>query len=100
MAHDGKHAHGSRPPRGLAARLWLGMAVALLGLRPVSGQPLPLERITLPPGFEIRLYARGVEGARPTARSLSARAGRARSMPWWTGTGITRPTRCSRSPRG
>jgi glucose/arabinose dehydrogenase len=67
MAYDGKHAHGSRSPRGLAARLWLGMAVALLGLRPVSGQPLPLERITLPPGFEIRLYARGVEGARSMA---------------------------------
>ncbi|OGL61111.1 MAG: sorbosone dehydrogenase [Candidatus Tectomicrobia bacterium RIFCSPLOWO2_12_FULL_69_37] len=49
----------------LLASAWLG------GLSPAGAQDLPLDQIKLPPGFRIRLFARGVPGARSLALSPS-----------------------------
>jgi glucose/arabinose dehydrogenase len=50
-----------RPPTGV---LWLPILLVTLLVCSVDAQTLPLEHIRLPPGFEISLYASGVEGAR------------------------------------
>lgn len=47
--------------------LWVLMM--LLFSTQAHGQTLPIEQITLPPGFEIRVYASGVENARSMALS-------------------------------
>ena len=51
----------SRFPAGV---LWLLTILFPLLIWTVDAQTLPLERIKLPPGFEISLYASGVENAR------------------------------------
>ncbi len=46
---------------------FLAMAVAFIAAAPASGRSLPLDRIKLPPGFEIAVYADNVPGARSLA---------------------------------
>jgi glucose/arabinose dehydrogenase len=50
-----------RPPTGV---FWLPILLFTLLACSVEAQTLPLEHIKLPPGFEISLYASGVENAR------------------------------------
>ena len=58
----GTHADGwQKVPVGV---LWLLTILFHLLVWTVDAQTLPLERIKLPPGFEISLYASGVENAR------------------------------------
>jgi glucose/arabinose dehydrogenase len=52
------------PKRHPAGVFWLPILLFTLLLCRVDAQTLPLEHIKLPPGFEISLYASGVENAR------------------------------------
>ena len=64
MTHHGRKLE-SRCPAGFRASLlyfWLSMLA--LGAWPATGLGLPLEQIKLPPGFEISVYATGVNNAR------------------------------------
>ena len=72
---------------------WVAVTVAVLGCAHagIIAQEVPLERLTLPQGFRIDVYASGVENARqmtlsPTsaARCSSERDRPATSMPWST----------------
>ena len=53
----------SRYLRGVLLVVIIGLFVSVLR----SGQPLPLEKIKLPPGFSISIYATGVPNAREMA---------------------------------
>jgi glucose/arabinose dehydrogenase len=53
-----------RQGRSGIGHLYLGLVAAMLTVLPVEGLALPLEQIKLPPGFEISIYASGVENAR------------------------------------
>jgi glucose/arabinose dehydrogenase/predicted nucleotidyltransferase len=48
---------------------WLWGVLAVVWVWPAGGQTLPLERIKLPPGFRIEVYAGGVANARSLALS-------------------------------
>ncbi len=61
--------HRRTPPA--RASLLLLLAVTLVCGGANGGQGLPLDRITLPPGFEIAIYASNVPNARSMALSPS-----------------------------
>ncbi|HIF13398.1 MAG TPA: hypothetical protein EYQ82_10460 [Dehalococcoidia bacterium] len=83
-------------------------AVMMLGATAACGQQSPaqqapmLDRISLPPGFSIEIYAEGLSNPRSMHLSPSGTRPRTRvrSTPSWTGTTITKRTRSSPSTRG
>jgi glucose/arabinose dehydrogenase len=64
MTLDGKKLDSRRPGgfRVIRRHLWLSMLA--LSVWPAASLALPLEQIKLPSGFEISIYASGVENAR------------------------------------
>ena len=89
----------------LAGLVLAGISAFLLFGALSSGQSLPLEKIKLPPGFEISIYAGNVPDARsmtlsPQGTLFVGTRSEGRCMPLWTGTGITKLMRSSRSPAG
>jgi glucose/arabinose dehydrogenase len=59
-----KHSGRRRLNSGPAGAFWLLSLLLSLLIWTVDAQTLPLERIRLPPGFEISVYASGVKDAR------------------------------------
>jgi hypothetical protein len=55
--------------RGPAKVFWLLILLLPMLVWGVDAQTLPLERIKLPPGFEISIYASGVKDARSLTSS-------------------------------
>ena len=79
--------------------LALAVAVAAVALLAAQDGGPQLDKVTLPPGFSIDVYAADVPNARqmalsPTGRCSSAPAASATSTPCWTRTATTRPTAC------
>jgi glucose/arabinose dehydrogenase len=64
MTHHGRKLGGRCPAGFRASLLYLWLSMLVLCAWPATGLGLPLEQIKLPPGFEISVYATGVNNAR------------------------------------
>jgi len=64
MTHDGRTLDSRCPSGFRVSLLCLWLSILVLGLWPATSLGLPLEQIKLPAGFEISVYASGVENAR------------------------------------
>ena len=64
MTHDGRTLDSSCPSGFRVSLLCLWLSILVLGPWPATSLGLPLEQIKLPAGFEISVYASGVENAR------------------------------------
>jgi len=64
MTHAGRTLDSRCPSGFRVSLLCLWLSILVLGLWPATSLGLPLEQIKLPAGFEISVYASGVENAR------------------------------------